>query len=278
MQPENFPEVPEIFPASWASGWGQDEYGFWMSLTFKGITQIFRYISPGRFLMGSPADEPERDDDEVQHEVTISRGFWLGDTACTQGLWQAVMGKNPSEFKGENRPVERVSWKDCRDFMKALNQRVPGLSVRLPSEAEWEYACRAGTQTPFSFGYNISPDLVNYDGNHPYKGGKKGKYRGETVDVKSLPCNPWGLYEMHGNVWEWCEDWFGEYDVSQAIDPKGPSEGEDRVLRGGGWIPLAGDARSAYRGSYEPGYRNYFTGFRLALPQNPEDCQEKEPG
>ena len=267
-----------ITKPSWAKRIGRDQTGLYADLQIESAVQRFRWICPGRFLMGSPADEPKRFDNEVQHEVTITQGYWLGDTACTQVLWQVVMGENPSEFKGENRPVETVSWKECRDFINALNQKVPGLGARLPFEAEWEYACRAGTKTPFSFGSNISPDQVNYDGNHPYKGGKKGKYREETVDVKSLPCNPWGLYEMHGNVWEWCEDWFGEYDVSQEIDPKGPSEGEDRVLRGGSWIDYARLARSAYRGRGVPGYRYSFTGFRLALPQFPEEWKEKGTG
>jgi sulfatase modifying factor 1 len=198
--------------------------------------------------MGSPPDEPERYEDEVQHEVTLSRGFWLADTACTQAFWQAVTGSNPSGFKDDPRnPVEQVSWDDVQAFIAELERRLPGLPVRLPTEAEWEYACRAGTTTPFSFGENITPELVNYDGNYPYAGGEKGLYRQKTVPVASLPANPWGLYEMHGNVWEWCADWYGDYPTEPQVDPQGPQTGDDRVLRGGSWSYIGGYVRSAYR-------------------------------
>ena len=172
-------------PPSWAdkNGWGTDEYGHWVTFSVENkqgqkITQRMRWIEPGTFLMGSPENEPERLDDEgPQHSVTIGRGFWLFDTACTQALWEAVMGENPSRFKGADRPVENVSWNDCQDFLQRLNERLPGLDLALPSEAQWEYACRAGTTTPFSFGANITPEQVNYNGDYPYAGGKKGLYR-----------------------------------------------------------------------------------------------------
>jgi hypothetical protein len=168
--------------------------------------------------------------------VRLSRGFWLADTVCTQALWQAVTGANPSHFKDDARnPVESVSWDDVQAFLSELNRRVPGLQARLPSEAEWEYACRAGTTTPFSFGDNITPEQVNYDGNQPYAGGEKGLYRQKTVPAGSLPANPWGLYEMHGNVWEWCADWYGDYPNTPQVDPTGPQTGGSRVLRGGSW-------------------------------------------
>ncbi|MCB1777332.1 MAG: formylglycine-generating enzyme family protein [Candidatus Competibacteraceae bacterium] len=232
-----------------------------------------RWIWPGRFLMGSPENEHGREDDEFQHEVILTRGFWLAETACTQSLWQAVMGKNPSEFKGEQRPVEEVSWDDVQDFIKRLNDAVPGLTARLPTEAEWEYACRAGTITPFSFGEDITPEQVNYDGKYPYHGNKKGLDRSETVEVASLPANPWGLYEMHGNVWEWCQDWYGGYPQGSIIDPTGSETGEGRVLRGGSWFHNGRYVRSAYRNLFDPGYRDGFYGFRLAL--GPELRQEE---
>jgi sulfatase modifying factor 1 len=259
--------MPERFPLEWASDWGEDRYGLWMSFTYKNVRQCFRWIKPGVFMMGSPEDEPERYDDEILHEVTLTRGFWLGETACTQALWEAVMGENPSDFKGSNRPVENVSWDDAQEFIKKINSKKDDLNLRLPTEAEWEYACRAGTTTPFYFGENITPDQVNYDGDYPYAGGKKGKYRGETVEVKSLPCNGWGLYEIHGNVWEWCADWYGDYPSEPVVYPSGPDRGDGRVLRGGSWLNLGRDVRSAYRFDYGPFYYDNDTGFRLARGQ-----------
>ncbi|MGE5341989.1 MAG: formylglycine-generating enzyme family protein [Candidatus Omnitrophota bacterium] len=254
---------PMVKP-KWADSIGCDRYGLFADFSIKGVTQRMRWIRPGRFMMGSPNNEPERDDDERLHEVILTHGFWLADTCCTQALWQAVMKKNPSHFKGNNRPVERVSWEDCQTFIDRINQKKKDLDLRLPTEAEWEYACRAGTTTPFSFGKTITPEQVNYNGKFPYAVGKEGKYREETVDVKSLPCNNWGLYEMHGNVWEWCSDWFGDYPTELILDPKGPDLGDSRVLRGGGWLNDARYVRSAMRGSFDPGFRDGLIGFRLS--------------
>jgi sulfatase modifying factor 1 len=259
--------MPGCFPFSWASDWGQDRYGLWVAFTYKSVRQCFRWIKPGKFMMGSPENEPERFENERLHEVSITQGFWLADTTCTQALWQAVMGENPSYFKGAERPIENVSWNDCRAFIEKINNLKPGLDLRLPTEAEWEYACRAGTPTPFWFGENITPDQVNYDGNYPYAGGKKGKYREETVDVKSLPCNGWGLYQMHGNVWEWCSDWYGDYPTGSVIDPEGPPDGAYRVIRGGCWFDDGGLVRSAYRSGGGPSDRDFITGFRLSRGQ-----------
>ncbi|MGR9108790.1 MAG: formylglycine-generating enzyme family protein [Gammaproteobacteria bacterium] len=267
--------LPKPFPEDWAREWGEDRFGLWMALVYKDVPQTFRWIPGGRFLMGSPKNEPQREDNEIQHEVTLSRGFWLAETACTQALWSAVMGDNPSRFQGLDLPVETVSWEDAQEFIRKLNADLPGAGFRLPSEAEWEYACRAGSTTPFHFGDNITPEQVNYDGNYPYAGGAKGLYREETVAVKSLPCNRWGLYEMHGNVWEWCQDWYGDYARDAVVDPAGPPEGEARVLRGGGWFDNARDARSAYRFRDEPGYRNGLTGFRLARGQSGKPSGQK---
>src|SRR5919109_3308697 len=244
---------PNPFPALWADEWGEDEFGLWMALTFQGVRQLFRWILPGTFLMGSPEDEPERYDDETQHPVTLTQGYWLADTACTQALWEAVTGENPAYFKDDaSNPVEQVSWNSVQEFIARLNSLVPELKARLPTEAQWEYACRAGTTTPFSFGKNITPEQVNY----------KGLYRGKTVPVKSLPPNPWGLYEMHGNVWEWCQDWYGDYPAEPGVDPIGPSEGADRVLRGGSWNDFGRRVRSASRYGYGPGARYHGIGFR----------------
>jgi formylglycine-generating enzyme required for sulfatase activity len=212
-------------------------------------------------------DEKDRDDDEKLHRVTLTQGFWLADTACSQELWEAVIGENPSQFKGLDRPVEQVSWDDCQKFIDSVNRRSDGLNLRLPTEAEWEYACRAGTATPFSFGDNITPAVVNYNGNYSYASGAKEEYREETVDVKLLPHNPWGLYQMHGNVHEWCADWFGDYPEGEVIDPVGPDTGGSRVLRGGSWALLGRYVRSASRSFAPPGYRYDSFGFRLARGQ-----------
>ncbi len=267
--------LPDPFPPTWASEWEEDaEWGLAATLNLNGVRQTFRWIQPGTFLMGSPEDERQRNAErETQHEVTLTRGYWLADTACTQALWQAVMGDNPSEFKDDPanpaNPVERVSWDDVQTFLDRLNELVPGLVADLPSEAQWENACRAGTTTPFSFGDNITPAQVNYNGEFPYADGKKGQFRERTVPVKSLPPNPWGLYEMHGNVWEWCADWFGNYPQGPQIDPSGPPEGVGRVLRGGSWFSFGRYCRAADRGRRVPGYRDDSIGFRLAPGQRP---------
>jgi len=256
-------------PPAWAGGWGQDQYGVWVEINVENITQRMRWIAPGRFLMGSPDNEPERYDDEgPQHSVTLTQGYWLFDTPCTQALWQAVMGENPSIYKSPERPVEQVSWHDCREFIGKINELVPGLALSLPTEAQWEYACRAGTDTPFSFGANITTDQVNYDGNYPYAGGAKGKYRDETVPVTEFSVNPWGLYQMHGNVWEWCLDGQRDYKDQAEIDPVGPQdESADRVLRGGSWLSNARVVRSAYRYFYHPVNRLVSIGFRCLRVQ-----------
>jgi len=256
--------VPDV---SWADNSGHDEYGLYAELVYQGVRQIFRWINPGQFWMGSPKTEVNREDNETLHEVTLTEGLWLADTACIQDLWQAVMGENPSGFKDKLRPVENVSWFLAQNFIGKLNQYKPGLDLRLPTEAEWEYACRAGTMTPFSFGENITPEQVNYDGNHPFADGRQGLSRQETVLVKSLPANDWGLYEMHGNVWEWCADWYRAYADGPVINPQGPTNGSQCVLRGGSWVSYARRVRSAYRYRYVPVYRSFDTGLRLARGQ-----------
>jgi len=247
---------PPAFPPLWASAWGDDRYGLWAEFELSGVIQRLRWIEPGEFLMGSPDDEPEHwaQTEGPQHRVRLSAGFWLADTACTQALWLAVLGgENPSAFKDDlTCPVEQVSADDAEVFLTRLCVALgDGAQASLPTEAQWEYACRAGTTTPFSFGANITPEQVNYDGNYPYARGAKGHYRKRSVPVKSLPCNPWGLYEMHGNVWEWCADDRRPYRalaLGQAeLDPQGALDSAGRALRGGAWIYYAGSARCAYR-------------------------------
>lgn len=255
---------PKEFPSSWASEWGFDEYGLWQRFVVKGIYCKMRYIAPGTFLMGSPENEPERFDNEIQHQVTLTDGFWLAETTVTQQLWQAVMGENPSYFKvSEQLPVEQVSWDDCQQFCQQLNQCVPGLSVDLPTEAQWEYACRAGTQTPFSTGEQLTTEQANYDGNYPYNDGPKGEYREKTVVVDAFTPNPWGLMQMHGNVWEWCKDGFSEYKSPMQVDPVADPDSELRPLRGGGWIYFGRGCRSADRLAYRRGDASFNFGLRV---------------
>ncbi|OED43783.1 sulfatase-modifying factor protein [Chromatiales bacterium (ex Bugula neritina AB1)] len=256
---------PEQFPPTDAAAWGYDYHGLWKTLLLYGVEQTMRWIPRGDFLMGSPEEEPERDDDEQQHEVELTSGFWLADTACTQALWQAVMGENPSEFTDAENPVENVSWHDAMEFLEKLNNHTADGLFQLPSEAQWEYACRAGTTSAFYLGENITSEQVNFDGNAPYNNEPESKYRGKTVPVKSFTPNPWGLYQMHGNVREWCSDWFEhDYPAGKQIDPVGPEDGARRVLRGGCWINGGRRCRSASRAHYVPDGRDDRVGFRLS--------------
>jgi len=262
------------WPPAWAVAWGDDRFGLWADLEVGDVVQRFRWIEPGSFLMGSPKTEPQRYDDEgPQHRVTLTQGFWLADTACTQALWLAVVGgKNPSNFKGDDElPVEQVSWGDVMGaFMPKLQKFLPeGVEATLPSEAQWEYACRAGTQTPFSFGEQINPKQVNYNGTEPYNNSPKGEYRKKTVPVKALPANAWGLFQMHGNVREWCFDGRRTYAEGERVDPLGAVGDGPRALRGGSWFDDARLARSAYRHENDRDNRWDFNGFRLALRFKP---------
>ncbi len=238
------------------------------TIDLGGVEMKFAWCPPGTFLMGSPSSEEQRGGydgaDETQHRVTLSRGYWLGIHPVTQPQWQAVMGSNPSKFKGDTLPVETVSWDDCQEFVKKLGQKT-GKRFRLPTEAEWEYACRAGTATPFHFGETISTDQANYNGNYTYGKGKKGVYREKTTPVGSFPANAWGLYDMHGNVWEWCRDWYGARPSDDIKDQQGENSGTARVLRGGSWYHPPRLCRSAFRLGRVPGIRGDIYGCRVLL-------------
>jgi formylglycine-generating enzyme required for sulfatase activity len=283
----------------WAATIGRDEYGVFVTIEVpalrgRPVVQRLRWIPPGRFVMGSPGDEPGRDDDEgPQHRVTIAAGYWLFDTPCTQALWRAVMGRNPSAFKSPTRPVESVSFADVERFLRRLNDRVPGLNPGLPSEAQWEYACRAGTNAatyagPIEIlGENNVPvlDAISWYGGNSGVGFelKNGwdssdwndrQYpheRAGTHPVAAKLPNPWGLYDMLGNVWEWCADhWHRSYegapvDGSAWLDAGGGAA--LRVIRGGSWYDAARDVRAACRPHGEPAARNGNLGFRCARVQ-----------
>ena len=236
-------------------------------------------IPAGQFQMGSAELEAERETCEgPQHLVKLGR-FFIGQTAVTQAQWQVVAGwpkhqlelkDKPSHSQGANRPVEQVSWDEAEEFCRRLSVRT-GLDYTLPSEAQWEYACRAGTTTPFSFGETLTPDLANYNGDNTYASGPKGIHSYMTSEVGSFPANGWGLHDMHGNVWEWCLDlWHATYKEAPA-DGKAwmLGGGPHRLLRGGSWLNLPRLCRSAYRFNNRPGHRSDGIGFRVCcLPQD----------
>jgi len=241
-----------------------------MVLTIKGVEYAFRWCPPGTFMMGSPESEKERLSGETQHQVTLTKGFWMLETPVTQEMWESVTDENRSHFRRKKSPVERVSWNDCLDYigqLNALNIAPDGYKFSLPTESQWEYACRAGTETPFNFGDVLNGDKANCDGKYPYGTKTRGEYLGKTSEVGLYPVNAWGLYDMHGNVWEWCLDWYGEYPNGSVTDPVGPLTGSKRVMRGGSWYSDAEYCRSAVRASYVPSlrFRCYENGLRLSL-------------
>jgi formylglycine-generating enzyme required for sulfatase activity len=223
----------------------------------------FVWIEPGTFMMGSPGKEKGRGDDEHHRKVKLSRGFYMGVHLVTQEQWQAVMRANPSEFKGDKKlPVDNISWDDCQEFLRKLRGK-DKKPYRLPTEAEWEYACRAGSTTPFHFGETLSTEQANYNGDFVYGDGKKGVYREKTTTVGSFPANAWGLFEMHGNLWQWCSDWHGGYSTKDLTDPQGPKAGKNRILRGGAWGSHPVYCRSANRNFAHPASRTEYYGLRV---------------
>ena len=236
-----------------------------------GVSMDLVLIPAGVFTMGSPNSEGYRSRDEgPQHRVRITRPFYMGKYEVTQSQYERIMDANLSKFRGTNNPVDTVSWNDATEFCRKLSQRT-GRKVRLPTEAEWEYACRAGTTTPFHFGKSLSSSQANFNGRFPYGGAAKGVSRNKTTSVGSFPANAWGLHDMHGNLWEWCSDWLyqGYYAKSPQNDPTGPANGSYRVLRGGSWRSNAESCRSAYRERPGLQIRHYFIGFRVAVSLSP---------
>ena len=245
----------------------------------EGLAITMLQIPAGSFQMGSPASEAERIGNEgPQHRVEL-QSFFLGQTPVTQAQWKEVaswsqvnlkLNPDPAIFKGANRPVEQVSWEEATEFCRRLSKRTK-LVYTLPSEAQWEYACRAGTTTPFAFGDTLTPDLANYDGKYTYGSGLKGQYRQKTTDVGSFAGNAWGLQDMHGNVWEWCLDpWHDSYKGAPADGSAWTAGGgTSRLLRGGSWNSLPARCRSACRSINPPDNRNSNVGFRVCcLPQD----------
>ena len=287
---------PPRFPPPFADAWGDDPFGLWADFILPGgetaesVTQRLRWIEPGSFLMGSPEDEPGRDSDEgPRHAVTLTQGYWLADTPCTQALWQAVMGDNPSRIKSPDRPVEQMSWDAVQDFLRKLEALLPNIGADLPTEAEWEYACRAGTATALYTGpieilganHATALDAIAWyggnsgvgfelDNGYDSSGWPDKQYphtRAGTHPVGQKQPNAWGLYDTLGNVWEWCADPLRTYGAEPVVDPLGPAgDGRSpRAVRGGSWNGYARGVRSAYRGRIVPGLAYVNLGFRLCL-------------
>ena len=247
------------------------ESGICRTLTLPGGAEMeMIYCPPGKFLMGSPMAEEDRGDNEKQHRVRLTKGFWLGKYPVTQRQWKSVMEDNPSEFTGhDSLPVENVSWNDCQAFIARVNASL-SCGARLPTEAEWEYACRAGTTTAYFWGNALNGDKANCYGKEPCGTKTKGPCLANTTPVGRYAPNAWGFYDMHGNVYEWCADWYGDYS-GDAVNPTGPSAGDGRVLRGGSWFNFARLCRSAYRDWRYPGFRFNGCGFRLSCSAGPRE-------
>lgn len=244
----------------------------------------FVLVPRARFEMGSPASEPYRRKDETQHEVELTRSYWLGMHEVSQREFQEVMGRNPSFFApsgiGRSRvrpkeasihPVEGVSWHDAVEFCRRLSEMTDEKRrrhrYRLPTEAEWEWACRAGTVTPIYFGPEPTSREANYNGTAPFGTSRLGPFLKATTPVGGYRANVFRLHDLHGNVAEWCGDWYSAtyYDESPKTDPTGPSEGTERVVRGGGWANTARECRSAARNHFPPDFVSYNIGFRVVL-------------
>jgi len=229
------------------------------------VPLVGSFVPPGSFLMGGT----EYDSEKPVHNVTLTRGWFMGVYPITQAQWKAVMGTEPSHFKGPNKPVEQVSWGECHEFCGKLTAHLNGVAtVRLPTEAEWECACRAGTTTHYHFGDVLNADVANYNGTYTWNGSPKGQNRQTTTDVGSFAPNPWGLFDLHGNVWEWCADWYAQYTDDDRTDPSRDTEQSDdntRVLRGGSWLNVPRSCRAAARSWFAPTYRYDNCGFRVCF-------------
>lgn len=251
----------------------------------NNLKMAFVYIPPGSFVMGSPAKEPGRFEDETLHKVVLTQGFYFQTTEVTQGQWEAVMQSNPSGFKtcGCDCPVENVSWNDVQEFIRRLNKAEGADRYRLPTEAEWEYVVRLGAEENiikdvvkgmadivgsilFPSGECLSAEEANYNGNFPLASCPAGEFRNTPLPVASFPPNKLGIYDLHGNVYEWCQDMYGPYPDYEVVDPKGPETVKKesyRVYRGGSWYSSARYCRAAYRGKEAPDFKYYNIGFRL---------------
>jgi formylglycine-generating enzyme required for sulfatase activity len=241
------------------------------------------YILPGTFTIGSPTNEALRGTDEVQHVVTISKGFYMSKFPVTQGDYLSIVGHNPSYFTGNtNRPVEQVTWMNATNYcgLRTAKEQTTGLIptnwvYRLPTESEWEYACRAGTVTAFYLGTDLDSGQANFDGQDEYDSvtgtisDPSGVYLATTTPVGNYSPNGWGLFDMVGNVWEWCQDWYGPYPTGSVTDPKGPATGTYRIFRGGSWIDPAVNCRSSPRAHDLPTLSIYRVGFRVVLAPAP---------
>jgi formylglycine-generating enzyme required for sulfatase activity len=248
-----------------------------------GVKMKFVLVPRGEFIMGSPETEIGRRTDEgPQLKVTITKPFYIGVMEVTQKQWKAVMGNNPSHFRGDNLPVEQVSWNDCQEFLAKLSAKNGGV-FRLPTEAEWEYVCRAGTTTPFNIGNTINPDQANFDGRFIYGNGSKGKQREKTTSAGTLVSNAWGLYDMHGNVNEWCEDLYNESYCGERsiIDSAGHSKDNKRVCRGGCYEDSPENCRSATRSGINSSFKMRYLGFRVVfhpgVPAQPPVKSQNDP-
>ena len=272
---EEIPQETVNSQEAWTASFAGQEPGELRELTISGVDYRFRWAPPGSFVMGSPETEFQRGNDEAPHDVTLTQGFWILETEITQLMWRSIMGDFTGEFKGANLPVESVSWNDCQSFVASLNEggfAPAGYRFALPTEAQWEYACRAGTTTPFFWGDSLNGDRANCDGRRAYGTEEEGEYLKKTALVGSYAANPWGIFDMHGNVAEWCEDWYGyDYPSDAATEPLGPESGPYRVARGGSWNYDARFCRSAYRDGEAADKRSAAVGFRVVLL--PHDAQ-----